>query len=178
MSTAECTRPVADRLIVIRHAKADYPPGLSDRQRPINARGRRDALSAGVWLRDHADELIVGTCEAIVSDAVRTQQTWELVSRHLPGVKAVIEPRIYNADASRVDERLRESSAQTVIVVGHNPAMHDTVLTFTGADPLGLASSLAWKFPTCAIAVLDFSGAGGFVEHGAALAAVRLPRDE
>ena len=169
---------MADRLVVIRHANADYPPGLADRHRPITDRGRRDALSAGVWLRDHAEELILGTCEAIVSDAVRTQQTWELVSRHLNGVETVIEPRIYNADSSSVDDRLRESSAQTVIVVGHNPAMHDTVLNFAGSDPLGLAGSIAWKFPTCAIAVLDFSGSGAFVEHGASLVALRLPRDE
>ncbi len=43
------TRPTHD-LILIRHAKSDYPPGVPDHDRPLNARGLRDAPRIGAWL--------------------------------------------------------------------------------------------------------------------------------
>ncbi len=41
------------RLVLLRHAKSAYPPGVADHERPLNDRGRRDAPEAGRWLDAH-----------------------------------------------------------------------------------------------------------------------------
>ena len=114
----------------------------------------RDAKVGGAWLRDHAPDLLTGKVLALVSAATRTQQTWELIGRHLR-VDTVVDPRLYGAPMDTVVEVIGEHDADTVVVVGHNPTMHDMVLQLAGNDPHGLLPSIAWKFPTCTIAVVD-----------------------
>ena len=45
--------PVTRRLVVLRHAKSAYPPGVVDHDRPLAPRGVVDATAAGAWIRDH-----------------------------------------------------------------------------------------------------------------------------
>ena len=39
------------RLVVLRHAKSAYPPGVVDHDRPLAPRGVVDAKAAGGWIR-------------------------------------------------------------------------------------------------------------------------------
>ena len=39
-------------LLVFRHAKAAREPGMSDHDRPLTDRGRRNARAMGEWLAD------------------------------------------------------------------------------------------------------------------------------
>ena len=41
-------------LLLLRHGKSDYPPGVTDHQRPLAPRGVHEAALAGDWLRAHA----------------------------------------------------------------------------------------------------------------------------
>lgn len=167
---------MAERLVVIRHAKSDYPLGVADRDRPLNARGQRDALTAGVWLRDNSARLLQSPTTALVSSALRTQQTWERVGRHLTDVQTVVEPRLYNASMDEVIGCVGEWDAPTVIVVGHNPAMHDLVLQLAGPDPHGLLSGVSWKYPTCTIAALSLAPDDAFGWQSATLEALHTAR--
>ena len=44
-------------LLLLRHAKSDWPPGVPDHERPLAPRGEREAKLAGNWLRAHAPAL-------------------------------------------------------------------------------------------------------------------------
>ena len=70
-------------LVVLRHSKSAYPPDTADVDRPLSARGQRDAAAAGHWLRDQGliPDLV------LCSIAVRTRQTWDLASDQLGWVE-------------------------------------------------------------------------------------------
>ncbi len=155
------------RLILIRHAKSDYPWGVDDHYRPLNGRGRRDAPAIGDWLMDHVSLDRVPL--VVVSTATRTQLTWKLIRERLRDdwaqVDVVDEPRIYEAEASVLDdivEALPEDRT-TVIVIGHNPCLRDFLENHVEKGEL--REQAIAKFPTSAIAVLSTS-----VPWGAALA--------
>ncbi len=169
---------MASRLVVMRHAKSDYPAGVADHDRPLNARGERDALRAGPWLRDHRDDLVTGSASLLVSSARRTQRTWELAGRFWTDLPMRVEPELYAADVTTVLHVAAAEAADTVVIVGHNPAMHGVVLHLAGGDPDGLLPSIAWKFPTCAIAALELDALEPWSYQTGTLRAVRLARDE
>jgi phosphohistidine phosphatase len=67
-----------------------------------------------------------------------------------PG-KVLIESGLYAATASELIERLRRVPPGTasVMLIGHNPALHTLVATLAHAEE---------KFPTGALATLTFTG--------------------
>src|SRR6266508_2923118 len=89
-------------LLVLRHAKSDWPDGVPDAERPLAGRGRREAPLVGRWLREsgHIPDLVV------CSPALRARQTWELVAGELgeageaPEVR--FDERVYDEPASQL----------------------------------------------------------------------------
>jgi phosphohistidine phosphatase len=130
-------------LIVLRHAKAAHIPGLADRERPLTERGRRDAHRVGETLAgmDLRPDLV------LCSPATRTRQTAELA---LPGADITFEPAIYEAYPDELLTLLRGCGPEvrTLILVGHNPGVHELVqgLTARDGDP---------GFPPGAFAVIE-----------------------
>ena len=112
------------RLMLLRHAKAEKGgPGTSDRDRPLNPRGYKDAPRIGAYMAHHA----LRPDRAVVSDARRTRETWEGVASALPQAPAAtFEDALYNADPETIVELARESPNATpcVLMVGHNPGLH------------------------------------------------------
>jgi phosphohistidine phosphatase len=131
------------RLIVLRHSKAASPLGTPDIERPLAGRGRRDAEQAGDELR--AANVLPD--RVICSTAVRTRQTLEGLGLDVP---VEFEDRVYENDAEEILDLLREQSAETLLLVGHNPSMHQLVSGLTGA--------VDDHFPTSATAVIEFDG--------------------
>jgi phosphohistidine phosphatase len=156
---AERTRRGSRRLLIVRHAKAGYPEGVSDHDRPLTDRGKRDALALGEWL---ARERFVPDV-VLSSDAERAIATWELASRALDTEPEVhVERRLYNADADAVLELLRElgGDAHTVAVFGHEPGLSTLARTLADpetSDPQELAG-LGDRFPTAGVVVLRARG--------------------
>ncbi|MFE9452956.1 SixA phosphatase family protein [Streptomyces sp. NPDC006739] len=147
------------RLVVLRHAKSAWPEGVADHQRPLAPRGRRDApaagraLAEGDWLPDLA----------LCSTAVRARETWELASAEWgtpPPMR--YDRRLYAADARDLLEVVREapSEAATLLLVGHNPGLEELVLELAGDGLDDTLDRVRDKFPTAAIAVLDWRGTG------------------
>jgi phosphohistidine phosphatase len=121
------------RLLVLRHAKSSWADtSLDDWQRPLNNRGRRDAPRVGAWLRDRslAPDLIV------TSDAVRARETAAAVATAAAYTREiVVEPSLYHAtpaDAIAVLKSIRNQTARTVLIVGHNPCLEDLVSRLSG----------------------------------------------
>lgn len=131
-------------LVVLRHAKSDRGAPVGDSDRPLAARGRRQAPDAGRWLAAHlgAPDL------AVVSTATRARQTWDLAAAELPAAPPVrFDPDAYTfsgAGLRALVRRLPEDSG-TVVLVGHNPAVEELVESLTGC----------WvRMPTAALAVV------------------------
>lgn len=118
-------------LVLLRHAKSDWPDGIDDADRPLAPRGRKDAPAAGRWLRKHVPDITDVSC----SPALRTLQTWQLVRPELGGTPTLhAEPLIYGAtvrDLLTVVRRL-PADATTALLIGHNPGLSELVNELTG----------------------------------------------
>lgn len=147
------------KLLLLRHAKSSWDnPSLADFERPLATRGLRTAtlmgreLAARDWLPDRA----------LVSPAVRTRQTWELIGAELPGrPKTDFPDTLYAASAEETLAALRSvpESVDTLLVLGHNPGLQDFAVMVAGDASEGKAlARLRDKFPTAALARLVFEG--------------------
>jgi phosphohistidine phosphatase len=141
--------------MLLRHAKSDWPD-VPDRERPLAKRGRRDAPRVGRWLRDHGYVPDAVVC----SPARRAQQTWELLAPELGGSPSVtFEPRAYDANALTLLYLARElpSPYRAALLIGHNPAISELVSAL--AEPQAAdGASREIRFPTAAVAILEFTG--------------------
>jgi phosphohistidine phosphatase len=158
-------------LLVLRHAKAEHVEGKADLDRELTSRGRRDAAAAGGWLREAA----LLPDRVLCSSSARTRQTWRELSAALgpqAGQAAVsFESRLYYAGTGRLLDAVRETGdgVRTVLLVGHNPAVHDLVA--------GLTGTAGFPFPTCALAVIAVAGRwAGLAPGGGGVAAMWTPR--
>ena len=149
-------------LTLLRHAKSDYPLGVVDHDRPLNPRGRRDAPVAGRVL---AAGPVVNL--ALVSDAVRAQQTWELAAAALPSVPTHTEPRLYHALAMDILDVLADLPEDTghVVVVAHNPGLEEVALMLARPDDSPRYDAMCAKFPTSAIALLNVPGTWSYISE-------------
>lgn len=143
------------QLLLLRHAKSSWDdPRLSDHARPLNARGRRAAKAMAVAMRD----LGLTPDVVLVSSARRTLQTLEALGP-LDG-PPLVEPMddLYLAPWQRLLDVLRQvpDTARSVLVIGHNPGLHDLALALTGPGGMALSGGdgqrLAEAFPTGALA--------------------------
>jgi phosphohistidine phosphatase len=140
------------RLVLVRHAKSDWPEGVSDHDRPLAARGRRDAPLVGRWLARSGYVPDVVIC----STARRARQTWELAAAGLPApVTPRLEARVYDATVLALLMLVRElpDEPRTVVVVGHNPGLAELAVGLAAPPPQPPVS-----FPTAAVAALGIPG--------------------
>jgi len=163
---------VARTLLLLRHAKSDYPADTADHDRPLAPRGVREAGLAGAWLREHAPMIDRVLC----STATRTRQTLART-----GIEAPVEylDRLYDATPGTVIDVINRhgGDARTLLVVGHEPAMSQVALGLAGGGDHDAADAIARKFPTSAVAVLRTELPWAGLElGGAVLEAFHVPR--
>jgi phosphohistidine phosphatase len=142
------------RLILFRHAKADWPKGASDIERPLTDRGRADAALVGGFLAKNG----LRPDAAVVSAARRARETWEFAAAALPAPPpAAFNEQIYDARAETLLAVLREApdEARSLLIIGHNPGMEELARALA-ASKHGARRSLAAKFPTAGLMVIDF----------------------
>jgi phosphohistidine phosphatase len=142
-------------LLLLRHGKSDYPPGVADHDRPLAPRGMREAGLAGDWMRAHAPAVDAVLC----STATRTRETLERTRIDAP-VEFV--DRLYDAAPGTVIDVINglrsrfDFDVQTLLVIGHEPTISAVSLGLATADGSNNAAAerISEKFPTSAIAVL------------------------
>lgn len=144
-------------LVLMRHAKAEAW-GDDDHARPLTDRGRSDAAAAGRWL---AESGFVAD-RALVSSAVRTLQTWDLVSEGADwSLVPVVEDGLFTASPESALDLLRETPSETVsiVVVGHNPTIaYLAQLLDDGNGDAEASAAMVGGYPTCALTVFTFEG--------------------
>lgn len=162
-------------LVLLRHAKSDYPPGVPDHDRPLAARGRRDAPEAGAWLAAHCPP----PDRVLVSSAKRAQETWALAAPHLGSYGTVVsESRIYEAAGSALAALVSALPAEdlTVVMVGHNPGLEDLAASLVRGGDADAQQRMLTKYPTNGIAVLRSPGEWTDLVRGADLVDFVAPR--
>lgn len=148
------------RLLLLRHAKAI--PGTTksgDHARPLNERGKLDAPRMGIAMQ-HKRYL---PDRVLCSTAKRTLQTWEHVAPELDGKpEVVVVDELYLAPWKIIANlvRAQPKSANVVLVVGHNPGLEESARALARKpqtdDERKRLDTLIEKFPTSALAVIDF----------------------
>ena len=134
----------------MRHAKSDWSDNqLSDKQRPLNKRGRAAAPKIASWLsdQDHVPE------RALVSAAVRTQETWDLMKSSFPKVSTETSDAIYLADPNILTDHIKRQSVQTLLLIAHNPGIAWLARSLLAEMP---AHPKFDKYPTAAVLVAQF----------------------
>lgn len=123
------------KLIVARHAKSAWDTeAVTDHDRPLNKRGRRDAprVAAKIaelgWIPDRV----------YCSDAVRARETWDRMKEALSpkgsSPKVKITSKLYQAGIDAIRKQLAklDDKSKTVMVLGHNPGWEEAVEALTG----------------------------------------------
>jgi phosphohistidine phosphatase len=149
------------RLMLLRHAKteSDAPSGR-DQDRRLDERGQTDAAEIGGWIGRHPPV----PDSVLVSPAVRAHQTWDIVWEAMEGLapKPHVElvPDLYGAEPTRLLQTIRLASVsdpKRLMLVGHNPGMHELALALVGSGDSASREALADNLPTSGLVVFDFA---------------------
>lgn len=117
------------KLYIMRHAKSDWSTSaMSDFDRPLNKRGRKNAKRIGQWMRENTQipQVIVS------SAAVRAKQTTELLVKEFTQIKpeqVLFEEDLYLASADKLIEyiQLNKKGLTSLMLVAHNPGLEQLV---------------------------------------------------
>ena len=147
------------RLLLLRHAKSDWSGKMDDHERPLSARGRQAAPLVGAYLagKNYVPALV------LCSTAVRAQETLELLVTHLPAAPKIRYDRgLYLAEWPQLLQAVQHAPAKAspLLLVGHNPGLEQLTIALA-LQPGSVAEKarsekMTEKFPTAALAVLDF----------------------
>ncbi len=145
------------RLILFRHAKAERSePGMEDRARALVERGRRDAATIGAYMSAHA----LVPDRVIISPAARTQETWKIAAnafRPTPG--AATADQLYDATPLAIFAVIKQTpaAAHTLLVIGHNPGLHELALMLVASGDIDARERLGERLPTAGLVIVDFA---------------------
>lgn len=161
-------------LYLLRHAKSSWAdPTLTDRERPLAPRGRRDAKR----IAKHLLRLGVEPELVLCSPAERTRETLELVRPALGASTVTLEEELYAASADELLARIRlvPDAVASAMLIGHNPSLQQLALALASAgDEL---KRLEAKFPTGGLATLTLAKPWrGLAPADATLAAYVVPK--
>ena len=161
------------RLLLFRHAKSSWAdPELEDFDRPLNGRGRLAAPLMGAWIADRGltPDLV------LASSSARTRETWERAAvAFAPPPEMETSDRLYHAcpDAMLALAQAAPDAAAGLMILGHQPGIGAFCRKLSAPEPPAHCARAFQKFPTAAVAVLEFDvarwrdvayGAGRFTQ--------------
>ena len=163
-------------LILMRHAKSDWPENLRrDFDRPLAARGEKDAPRMGKWLRKNGliPDLVVS------SPAQRARGTAELVVErlHIRRKRIIFDDRIYEAGLRQLLDVVASHApgSDTLLLVGHNPGLEELIAHLASEPPP--RDGRGKLMTTAAVAVLEFKGNIGVRPGSGRVQQLVRPRD-
>ncbi|MEH3122838.1 MAG: histidine phosphatase family protein [Sphingomonas phyllosphaerae] len=143
-------------LTLLRHAKSGWDdPVARDFDRPLNARGRRAAVTMGRHLRD----LRLTFDRVVASPAARVDETIVEVARGLGrALTPTWDRRLYLAAPTTLLDVVHECepAAESLLLVGHNPGLEELTLLLVPDDASALRLAAEEKYPTATLAEITF----------------------
>ncbi len=144
-------------LLLLRHAKSDWDhPELDDHDRPLNKRGLRNAPLMGKFILESC--LIPQAC--LTSTAARARHTAFLAAQAMNTnvkIKDVVD--LYDFGNGKAIERVitaHGASNSPLLLVAHNPCIQEFALSICGGGEETAMALLESKYPTCALAQIEF----------------------
>jgi phosphohistidine phosphatase len=162
------------QLVLIRHSKA--VAGAADHERPLAERGVADAGALARWLA-----AAVTPDRAVVSTAIRAQQTWQFAAVWLERPAEVVsDHRVYANTVGGLLAIIHETPAEvgTLVLVGHNPSMAELAAGLDdGAGDASSRAAVGRSYPTSGVACFDVPPPWDELElNGATLTSFAVPR--
>jgi phosphohistidine phosphatase len=144
-------------LMLLRHAKSSWDDTkLGDHERPLDKRGRAAGRLLAAHFATRAAPALV-----LCSSALRTRQTLEhILPSFAQAPRIAIEDELYLATAVAILGRIAAVGDEfaSLLVIGHNPGLHDLAVALAAAAAPELRTRLAGKFPTGALATYQIAG--------------------
>jgi len=141
-------------LHLLRHAKSSWAdPTLADPDRPLAPRGERNARQLAGYLGRSGIRPDLVLC----SPAMRARQTLDAIAASLPTRTPVwVEDVLYPATGDILWQRVRRlpEPLGRVLLIGHNPAIHDLAVRLAVNGDDHTIARLRGKLPTCALVTL------------------------
>ena len=152
------------RLILMRHAKTEpWSEGIDDHARALTPVGHEAARAMGEVLKAEGWT----PSKAIVSTARRTRETWSHLSKIFGTSDMMLEEDLYLAGERGIADIISDQTdANTLIIIGHNPGLHDLALSIlreAGSRDHQAAIRIAAKLPTGAAVLFEADQDGAFV---------------
>lgn len=147
------------RLLLLRHAKSDWPAGVTDSDRPLNERGTGDAPRMGAFMA--AAKLLPGL--TLISPARRTRDTWQLIASKLPQPGEFrVDPGLYAASADAILNIIRSAAPEieTLLIIGHNPGLETLARSFAASGNPEAIRRITKKYPTAGLSVIELPANG------------------
>ncbi|HEX6276075.1 MAG TPA: histidine phosphatase family protein [Polyangiaceae bacterium] len=158
-------------LFILRHAKSGHDEPVSDKERTLTSRGRKDARRMGELARER--NLL---CERVLcSTATRARETLELFAEGAElGASRVFLDELYLAEPDAIVRAVREHAGSTerVMIVGHNPGLEGVVAHLT-AERVELSTG---AFVECTLPIDAWSDLN--LETAGSLRSTFRPKDE
>ncbi len=152
------------RLILMRHAKTEpWSEGIDDHARALLPVGHDAAIAMANALKAEgwAPNL------ALVSTARRTRETWTHLKQAFAESEMNLEEDLYLAGERGIADIIADNDdAKTLIIIGHNPGLHDLALSIlreAGSVDHQAAIRIAAKLPTGAAVLFEADTDGPFV---------------
>jgi len=131
-------------LILMRHAKSDWgDPSLSDHERPLNGRGKRDSPRMADWLAEHRCIPDV----VLSSSSSRTRETLQLMCEQWSEEPTVsFTDTLYLAAPDSILDCVRSDAMDShcLMVLAHNPGISYLASILAGRS---------MEMPTAAVAI-------------------------
>jgi phosphohistidine phosphatase len=156
-ATLVADHPTMRRLMLLRHAKAERSePGAEDRGRALVERGRKEAATIGAYMASHA----LVPDRVLVSPAARAQETWKFTATAFrPALGAASVEQLYDAIPHAILAAIKDVPpiVHTLMVVAHNPGLHELALMLIATGDIDAREQLREKLPTCGLVIIDFA---------------------
>jgi len=166
------------RLILMRHAKTEaWVEGIDDFGRALTEQGHVDA-------RRIAEEIVGqgwSPARILVSTARRARETCSEVAKVVEGERVRPMESLYLSGMRGIADAVRQNDgASTLMVIGHNPGLHDFALNILrdgGSSDFTSSERLLEKFPTSCAALFESDEDGAFLPVHFRLADVLRAKD-
>jgi phosphohistidine phosphatase len=145
------------RLLLFRHAKAERAePGERDFERVLTEQGRKDAARIGVYMAGHS----LVPDRVAISPSARTQETWKFAAGAFrPQPASMAAERLYDAAPQAILAVIKETAgtAQTLLVIGHNPGLHEVALMLIASGDIEARERLREELPAAGLVIVGFA---------------------
>ncbi|HUK11358.1 MAG TPA: histidine phosphatase family protein [Stellaceae bacterium] len=145
-------------LYLLRHAKSSRDDlALADHERPLARRGRAAAKAIAKYMKREKIAPDIVLC----STSLRTRETLRPIVGTLEPPKVLFEHGIYEAAHTQLLQHLRAlpEDANAVLMVGHNPGLHELALALANDRSRNRLPPIDGKFPTGVLVTFTFDGA-------------------